>query len=111
MRHCINTLGIVALASMGGVAVASPSPQSLLTEFHLKQGQEYSVVKVMLHKQGWANDTSYGDGTNPYGFNEVVCGAGWDAICSARFVRGTRTILATLKPKKTLLLDGVWNDK
>jgi hypothetical protein len=83
----------------------------MLGEFHLRQGQDYSVVKAMLLKRGWDVDTQYGDGTNPYGFKEVVCGSGWDAVCSARFLLGSRRILLTLKPKKTLLVDGVWDDK
>jgi len=111
MRHFIKILGISALAAISNVAVAVQSPQSLITEFHLKQGQDYFVVKAILLKQGWTADTPYGDGTNPYGFGEVVCGSGRDAACSARFLRGARKVLVTLKPKKTLLVDGVWDDK
>lgn len=90
---------------------AAQTPPSLLGELQVKQGQRYSVVKAMLLKRGWVTDGSYGDGSKPYGFSEVVCGNGYDAVCSARFLLGKREILVTLKPDKTLLVDGLWDDK
>ena len=90
---------------------AAQTPLSLLGELQVKQGQRYSVIKAMLLKRGWDVDGSYGNGSNPYGFSEVVCGNGYDAVCSARFLLGTREVLITLKPGNTWLVDGLWDDK
>jgi hypothetical protein len=111
MRHIIKIFGtFVFFTTLISQAVAQ-TPPSLLGEFQVKPGQRYSVVKAMLLKRGWVVDGSYGNGSNPYGFSEVVCGNGYDAVCSSRFLFGTREILITLKPGKTLLVDGLWDDK
>ena len=111
MKHVLKILLASALASVACNLLAAETPASLLGEFHLKQGQDYSAAKAILLKHGWTVDMQYGNGTNPYGFSEVICGNGWDAVCSARFLLASRKVLITLKPKKTLVVEGIWDDK
>jgi hypothetical protein len=111
MRNTIKTVCASVFFFTLTFNTAAQTPPSLLGEFQVKQGQGYSVVKAMLLRRGWIVDGSYGNGQKPYGFSEVVCGNGYDAVCSARFVLGKREILVTLKPGKTLLVDGLWDDK
>lgn len=93
------------------VTATAQHPSSALGEFRMKKGMEYSSVKSILEKRGWRAVKEYGNGSNPYGFDEVVCGNGYQAVCSTRFSLGSRNILVTLLPKKTLLLDGLWDEK
>lgn len=92
------------------------SEDVLLQDLQLKKGQEYSDAKATLIRTGWKIDVDYvgelsPNQKKPYGFEEVVCGNGGMAVCSARFLRGDREVMLTLQPKEKLLVDGAWNDK
>lgn len=88
---------------------------SLLKTLGLNEGQSYASAKTHLIGTGWKVDSTYaaareGGETPPYGFKEVICGNGWQAVCSARFLRKGQEIMLTLRPKKTLLVEGAWDD-
>jgi hypothetical protein len=81
----------------------------------LKEGQSYTSAKTLLIDKGWEVDSTYASERDagempPYGFTEVICGHGRQAVCSARFPRNGREIMLTLRPKKTLLVEGAWED-
>lgn len=102
-------LGILAFP------LAEASPESLLKKLGLKPGLPYVSAKAQLIGRGWKVDSEYvtlssDNKPSPYGFTEVVCGNGWDAICSARFLRDDQKVMLTLRPKKALVVDGAWND-
>jgi len=111
MKHLIKVVLLAALALVAHSRAVARTPSSLLGEFNLKQGQLYSAVKTVLLEHGWAPDTQYGNGAAPFGLNEVVCGDGWDAVCSARFFLGSRKILVILKPKRALMVDDIYDDE
>jgi hypothetical protein len=104
-----NFIAALALVAHGRAVAGAPS--SPLGEFNFQQGQLYSVVKAVLLKRGWTPDTQYGNGTAPFGLNEVVCGNGWDAVCSARFFLGSRKIVVTLKPRRALQVDDILDEE
>lgn len=111
MKHLIKVILLAALAHVAHGQPVAGHPSSLLGEFNFKQGQLYSVVKAVLIKRGWTPDMQYGHGAPPFGLNEVVCSDGWDAVCSARFFLGARTIVVILKPRRALQLDDIWDEE
>lgn len=91
------------------------APISLLKTLGLKEGQSYASAKTQLIHKGWKVDGAYAptreeDETPPYGFKEVICGNGWQAVCSARFLRNDQAVMLTLQPRRVLLVDGAWDD-
>jgi hypothetical protein len=105
----LSILGIFILQSVHA------GPSSLLKTLGLHAGQSYSLAKTQLIAKGWKVDTSYSQAheaaePHSYGFNEVVCGRGWQAVCSARFLRKDQKIMLTLRPKKVLLVDAAWDE-
>jgi hypothetical protein len=114
MHKVVTILAIVVstLAIPLGVA----AQESMLKSLSLKSGQSYASAKAQLLRKGWKVDVNHSNGLDkdqppPYGFKEVVCGSGWDATCSARFLKAHQEVMLTLRPKKTLVLDGAWDDK
>jgi hypothetical protein len=115
MKHTRRS--IVLSVALAIVSAASPAAdqRDLMKELGLRQGQRYASAKAALLKRGWTVDRAHAKAREPgqgppYGFNEVVCGQGWDAICSARFVRRGREMMLMMKPKTDLLVDGASDD-
>jgi hypothetical protein len=109
------TTGLALLMAIVSTWSFAADNNGLLKELRIKKGQEYSLAKANLIKQGWhiaptSEDLGNADQAPPYGFKEVICGNGYDAVCSAHFVRKNQEIMLTLRPKKHLLVDGAWND-
>ena len=109
-------LMVLAVICFSSPLSAHASEHSLLKELGLKSGELYASAKTKLLKAGWKVDMAHVDEMNllkspPYGFREVVCGNGWDASCSARFLREGQEIMLSLRPKKTLVIDEAWDDK
>jgi len=102
----------IALLVASHLAIASED-SGLLKKLGLEKGQSYSTARATLVKRGWQIDYAHAENnqTSPYGFKEVVCGNGWQAVCSARFMRASQEIMLTLQPKKQLLVEGASNDK
>jgi hypothetical protein len=105
-----------ALLGMQSSAEAQAHDRNLVKELGLKNGESYASAKAKLIKRGWIIDIAYVEEmklleTPPYGFREVICGNGWDASCSARYRCEGQAIMLTMRPKKTLVVDGAWDDK
>ena len=105
----LSILGVFILQSVHA------GPSSLLKTLGLHAGQSYGLAKTQLIAKGWKVDTTYAQVREageppPYGFDEVVCGNGWQAVCSARFLRKDQEIMLTLRPKKILLVEGAWDE-
>ncbi|GAB3361953.1 hypothetical protein GCM10027430_36080 [Lysobacter tyrosinilyticus] len=72
---------------------------SLLGKLGLKSGMTYSTAKARMARLGWAIDTSEPVNWVAYPKTpEVLCGRGWDAVCSVRFTRNGEAVMLTLKP-------------
>lgn len=113
----MRTAAKISLLVLGflSLPLAQAVPTSLLKTLGLKEGQSYSSAKTQLIGKGWKVDSTYAAArdageTPPYGFKEVICGNGWQAVCSARFLRNGHEIMLTLRPKKSLLVEGAWDD-
>jgi hypothetical protein len=107
----------ISLLVLGFVSLplAKAVPTSLLQTLGLKEGQSYVSARAQLIGKRWKVDLTYAatrdaGKTPPYGFKEVICGNGWQAVCSARFLRNGQKIMLTLRPNKSLLVEGVWDD-
>ena len=119
MTEKLKHIGLLMALTLSGallLAEAQASDRNLIKELGLKEGESYASAKAKLIKRGWKIDMAYVDEMNllkspPYGFREVICGNGWDASCSARYLREERSIMLTLRPKKTLVIDEAWDDK
>jgi len=89
--------------------------EPLLKNRGLKAGQSYDSAKAQLLKKGWKVDVDYAATSfkfkPPYGFKEVVCGNGRDAMCSDRFILKEQEIMLTLRPEESLVVDGAWGEK
>lgn len=91
------------------------APSALLKTLGLRQGQSYASAKTQLIQKGWKVNatnpsTRQADEAPPYGFKEVICGNGWQAVCSAQFFRNNNAVMLTLHPGKILFVDGASDD-
>jgi hypothetical protein len=91
------------------------TPIALLKTMGLRAGQTYDSAKLQLTEHGWKVDATYASTHEaaeapPFGFKEVICGNGWQAVCSARFLRDGKAVVLTLHPRKVLLVDAAWED-
>jgi hypothetical protein len=113
----ISTIVIFAFVMFLGVSNSSfaAANVNLLHELSLKKGQKYATAKKHLINNGWKIDLEYASSNakphTPYGFKEVVCGTGLQAVCSVRFLRGDREIMVILQPKEYLIVESAWDDK
>lgn len=119
MRNYRAFFSLVLTCTFLGVFSCSFAAENanILKELGLKKGHTYFASRKQLINQGWRIDMAYAEEVNetaphsPYGFKEVVCGNGKDAVCSARFLRNGREIMLLLKPKEHLITDSAWDDK
>lgn len=91
------------------------APIAFLKTLGLREGQSYASAKTQLIQKGWKVDAAYASTHEageapPYGFKEVICGHGWQAVCSARFLRSDKAVMLTLHPRKVLLVSGASDD-
>lgn len=102
------------LVGAPGLADAGNKTDKTLTgALGLSRGQQYSVARTILLRHGWLVDVAFSDSSSSaqYGFKEVVCGNGFDAVCSARFIRKKQQIMVMLSPTQDgLLVQDVVND-
>lgn len=90
-------IGILVLLVCGGVAGANGSALP-----RLEAGTPYPEVRRALLSSGWqpvpADRTYLHDKQPPYGYEELVCGTGWQAVCAANFARSGAIVCLHLKP-------------
>lgn len=116
-NHSMRTTAKISALILGilTLPLVQATPSSLLKTLGLQAGQSYGLAKTQLIAKGWKVDSTYAPAREageiaPYGFKEVVCGNGWHAVCSARFLRNDQEIMLTLRPKKILVVEGAWDD-
>lgn len=63
-------------------------------KYGLHLADPFIVVKQTLIQQGWQVDLAYSSEDAP--LDEVMCGRGWDAVCSTAFKRGNETLYLTM---------------
>lgn len=63
-------------------------------KYGLRLTAPFKIVKKKLLKQGWQLDREYlGAGSlDPQSNQAMICGSGWDAICSTAFKRGDEVL-------------------
>ncbi len=74
-----------------GSLKANPSPMpAALKAMDAKWEMDYKTLRRFLPKAGWvATPREYSHPT-VYGFPEVNCGQGWQAVCSSGFHKASR---------------------
>lgn len=72
----------------------SASAIAVAEQYSLRLAEPYSVVKQKLAKQGWQIDHAYLSENSHHASaaDEVICGRGWDAVCSTAFKRGNEAL-------------------
>jgi len=61
----------------------------------VRKGANYGDFKQAVEKQGWAVDSSLGNGVSA-DFPEILCGEGYDSICSVRFQKDEHEVVALI---------------
>jgi hypothetical protein len=85
---------------------ASPDPLAQALGVQLPSG--YASARARLLRTSWKPDSSRGAGGAPGRlaypqYPEVVCGQGYDAVCSGRFEKAGEAILLSIDPKTSTL--------
>jgi len=66
-------------------------------------GESYPTVKETLLAAGWravpVDRAILASQVKPYGYDEMVCGAGYQAACSANFAKAGQIICMQLVPR------------
>ena len=103
-----NSIIFVLLLFTTYVSVAAPTLKSL----GLKRSEVYVHARDKLLKQGWALDPKSFPGEPDYKlFPEIVCGRGYDAVCSVRFQKsGIRIMLYVTDRSGHLVVKEVYDD-
>lgn len=72
----------------------SDSETKAAAKYGLRLTEPFKVVKEKLSKQGWKLDQEYlkQESILPKANQDMICGNGWDAVCSTAFKRGTEVI-------------------
>jgi hypothetical protein len=117
MRHCTLKLLLLcalygSIASIGAqeqkravasMSVGSPTSTDiqLAKTFGLKLKHAYSINRKILMEAAWQPDLKWGlSGIHHklayQDFPEILCGDGYDAVCTGRFVKGSKEILLTI---------------
>ena len=68
------------------------------TKYGLKLGAKYSITRMQLIKHGWSVDQNWlkENSFSSLYKNELVCGSGFDAICSTVFIKNRTNLFLTL---------------
>jgi hypothetical protein len=89
-------------------SIAAPTLKSL----GLRQSESYVHARDKLLKQGWTLDQKgFPEGPDYRLFPEVVCGRGYDAVCSVRFQKsGIHIMLYVTDHSGRLTVKDVYDD-
>ncbi|XLZ68044.1 serine hydrolase domain-containing protein [Massilia sp. SR12] len=83
----------------GSVCMKFSAPAIARAEqYGLHLADPFSVVKHKLAQQGWVIDRAYlsEDAPQASAAEEMVCGRGWDAVCSTAFKLGNETLYLSM---------------
>ena len=71
----------------------------------VKVGSSYAETRAYLLSNGWHTDDDWGfSGSSPFNqYPEVLCGEGYDAVCTGRFVGVSGALLVTIDQSKKAL--------
>lgn len=63
-------------------------------KYGVRLAEPFKIAKQKLLKQGWQLDRKYvsENSSLSHASDEMICGSGWDAICSAAFKRGNEVL-------------------
>lgn len=105
----MNRFSYSILAVCIAGSMASPSAASEPAEQPgVKVGSSYAKTRANLLASGWRTDEEWGI-SGPHrsrSFNqypEILCGEGYDAICTGRFLNASGALLVTIDQKKKAL--------
>ena len=70
-----------------------------------RAGESYSAVRKALYAAGWravpVDRSTLVRKAKPYGYDEMVCGEGHQAVCSANFAKAGQVICVLLTPRES----------
>ncbi len=75
----------------------TPKEHRKAAELGLHLGDSYKSVQHTLTKHGWKLDRAWlnESATGPLTDGELICGSGWDAVCSTAFKSGKVVLVLT----------------
>jgi hypothetical protein len=112
-----STYQIVALTLCGtAVATMAANPKSLGSSPEVQKDEHYASARLKMNRLGWQIDREWGvSGVHrrlafPQ-YPEVLCGEGYQAVCTGRFTKGDSAVLLTINQfKKSLPVERIDND-
>jgi hypothetical protein len=76
--------------------------RELARSYGVQLGAPFATVKRALMRQGWQVDRAWlREQSDPGDGRELICGSGYDAVCSTAFVRDGRHAFLTLSATNT----------
>jgi hypothetical protein len=87
--------------------------QELARSYGVRLGTPYAKVKRELVRNGWQIDRGWlRNQPAAHREGELICGSGYDAVCSTAFIRGERHAYLTLSGTNTgMPLIGITNEE
>lgn len=76
----------------------SQAQKRAAASYGLRVGEPYERAKAVLRKDGWVVDEAWlkGQSRNAQLDDDLICGSGWNAVCSTAYKRGHTTIYLVL---------------
>jgi len=114
MRRFFRIVALV-LCFTGATTLAA-NPKFSDRSAGVQKYERYASARLKMNRQGWQIDKEWGiSGIHKQlafpRYPEVLCGEGYQAVCTARFTKGDSAVLLTINQfKKSLPVERIDND-
>ena len=116
LSFVILAVAMICVGSTSAGASAGALANSQGSASDVRIGENYASARAKMLRRGWALDTEWGvSGVRKKAsfskYPEILCGEGYQAVCTGRFKKGESAILLTIDQfKKRLPVTYIAND-